>query len=81
MPSLPWIGYIIIEQRLTFISMIAPIRMLYSLASECALGLKSYHTLVTTPSSNKIHHYTMNDNEHKGKHKHFCCLEFEITKT
>ncbi len=33
MPSLPWIGYIIIEQRLTLISMITSIGMLYSLAS------------------------------------------------
>jgi len=49
---------------------------------ECILEKNaSTKNLVTTPSSNKIHHYTMNDNEHKGKRKLFCCLEFEITKT
>jgi len=38
MPFLPWIGYIIIEQRLALISMIAPIGMLYlKLTFACLL--------------------------------------------
>jgi hypothetical protein len=36
---------------------------------------------VATPSSIKIHHCTMNDNEHNGKCNLFCCLGFEIAKT